>query len=283
MQEPFIEADVEDSESEGVFDHFPFIRFPRPPTVELNQTRNYVWPDLSFSQLRSQEAVNVNVDRIAEGTLFPYGGGLCTHWEFLAAAAAEPKSVATWVPVEDPDRDGRPLWFIPAAENPLILPLHLSVGHLAPKLNLEVVWSVFSPDDPFGTSSRFAYRSIRALDRETRLWGPSRSGFFAANMWGREAKRAAVSIKAAFLCEEECPDLDVDLQRRCLGHPGRDDRIYRAYRGTSVAGPYVPLLHFTGVSLAASNCGREFWPGFGRGSCGNLPFAGRVPRCYYPT
>ena len=231
---------MEDSESEGVFDHFPFIRFPRPPTVEefaVNQTRNYVWPDLSFSQLRSQEAVYVNVDRIAKGTLFPFGGGLCTHWEFLAAAAAEPKSVATWIPVEDPDRDGRPLWFIPAAENPLIFPLHLSVGeacgHRAPKLNL---------DEPFGISSRFAYRSITTLDRDTRLWGPSRSGFFAAHMWGREAKKVAVSIKAAFLRGEECPEKNYDLQRQCLGHPNRDDRIYGAYRGTSVAGPYVPAL-----------------------------------------
>ena len=249
MQEPLIEADVEDSESEGVFDHFPFIRFPRPPTVEefqLNETRNYVWPDLSFLQLSAQEAVYVNVDQIAEGKLIPLGGGFCTHWEFLAAAAAEPNSVATWIPVEDPDRDGRPLWFIPAAENPLILPLHLSVGeacgHRAGKLNLEIVWSVFCPDEPFGTSSRFEYRSITTLERDTRLWGPSRSGFFAANMWGREAKKAAVSIKAVFLRGEECPEKKYDLQRRCLGHPNRDGRIYGAYRGTSVSGPYVPAL-----------------------------------------
>ena len=163
MQEPIIEADIDDSSSEGVFDHFPFIRAPRPPTaeeLEFNQTTNYMWPDLSFGQLRTgPEAVYVNVDHIAEGTLFPYGGGLCTDWEYIAAVAAEAESVATWVRVEDPDRDGRPLWFNPAAENPLILPLHLSVGEacgsLAKKLNLEVVWSVFAPWDHFGTSSRF--------------------------------------------------------------------------------------------------------------------------------
>ena len=87
----------------------------------------------------------------------------------------EPASVSTWVRIEDPDRDGRPLWYILEAENPLILPLHLSVveayGSAANKLNLEIVWSVFAPEDQFGTSSRFVYRSTRQLNRRTRLWG----------------------------------------------------------------------------------------------------------------
>ena len=55
------------------------------------------------------ESVHVNVDYIAEGTLFPFGGHLCTHWEYLAAAAADPASVSTWIRIENPDRDGRPL------------------------------------------------------------------------------------------------------------------------------------------------------------------------------
>ena len=64
--------------------------------------------------------MHVNVDHIAKGT----------HWEYLAAAASEPASVSTWIRIEDSDRDGRPLWYIPEAENPRILPLHLSVGKL---------------------------------------------------------------------------------------------------------------------------------------------------------
>ena len=99
----------------------------------------------------------MNVDHIDEGTLFPFGGQLSTHWEYLAALALKPASVATWVRVEDPDRDGRPLWFIPQPKNPLTLPLHLSVGEawgkMAAKRNLEIVWSVFAPEDQFGTSA----------------------------------------------------------------------------------------------------------------------------------
>ena len=85
---------------------------------------------------------------IAEGTLFPFGGQFSTHWEYLTARALKPSSVAAWIPVEDPDRDGRPLWFSPAPENPLIRPLHLSVGEASgrdsAKLNLEIAWSVFT-------------------------------------------------------------------------------------------------------------------------------------------
>ena len=99
-------------------------------------------------------------------------------------------------------------------------------GKTANKLNLEIVWSVFAPEDQFWTSSRFMYRSIRKLNRGTRLWGPSRRGFYAANMWGKESNKAAAAIKAAFLRGEEDPDKDLDLQRRCMGHPGRDERIY---------------------------------------------------------
>ena len=85
-----------------------------------------MWLDLAFGSLGGgKESVHVNVEHIAKGTLFPFGGHLCTHWEYLAAA---PASVSTWVRVEDGDRDGFPMWFIPEAENPLIFPLHLSVG-----------------------------------------------------------------------------------------------------------------------------------------------------------
>ena len=172
-----------------MFDHFAFITAPRPPTTEeaaFNETANFVWPDLNFGILPSGgESVYVNVGHISEGTLFPFGGHLSTHWEYLAARALEPASVATWIRVEDPDpdRDGRPLWFIPEPENRLIRPLHLSVGEAcgrtADKLNLEIVWSVFAPEHQFGTSARFAYRSTRQLNRNTRLWGPPRRGFMA--------------------------------------------------------------------------------------------------------
>ncbi len=153
----------------------------------------------------------MSIAQIAEGALFPFGGHLSTHWEYLAARALKPASVATWVRVEDPDRDGRPLWFIPEPENPLIRPLHLSVGEAsgrtAAKRNLEIVWSVFAPEHQFGTSARFAYRSSTLqLDRGTRLWGPPRRGFYGAHMWGKAAHKEAAAIKAAFLRGEEDPD-----------------------------------------------------------------------------
>ena len=46
-----------------------------------------------------QESVHVNVDHIAKGTLFPFGGCI----------SAEPASVSTWIRIEDSDRDGCPL------------------------------------------------------------------------------------------------------------------------------------------------------------------------------
>ena len=45
---------------------------------------------------------------------------------------------------------------------------------------------------------------------------------------------AAAAIKAAFLRGEECPDKDRSLLRRCIGDPGRDERIYGDYAGTTV-------------------------------------------------
>ena len=87
--------------------------------------------DLSFGRLRSgQESVHVNVDHIAKGTLFPFGGHFCTHWEYLAAASAEPASVSTRC---QPDLDGCPLWYLLESRNPLISPLHLSVGEACGK------------------------------------------------------------------------------------------------------------------------------------------------------
>ena len=139
------------SSTEGVFWHFPFIRPPRPPTekeADINEYSNYVWPDLSFGRLRSgQESVHVNVDHIAKGTPFPFGGHLCTHWEYLAATLADPASVSTRIRIEDSsDLDGCPLWYIPESRNPLIFSLHLSAGEACGKragdLILEIVWSV---------------------------------------------------------------------------------------------------------------------------------------------
>ena len=93
------------SDASTVFGHFPFIRAPRPPTEQeaaINRCPNYVWLDLAFGSLGGgKESVHVNVEHIAKGTLFPFGGHLCTHWGYLAAAASEPASVSTWVRVED--------------------------------------------------------------------------------------------------------------------------------------------------------------------------------------
>ena len=77
-----------------------------------------MWLDLAFGSLGGgKESVHVNVEHITKGTLFPFDGHLCTHWEYLAAAASDPASVFTWVRVEDGDRDGFPIWFIPDAGN----------------------------------------------------------------------------------------------------------------------------------------------------------------------
>ena len=165
--------------------------------------------------------------------------------------------MATWIRLEDPDRDGRPLWFIPEPENRLILPLHLSVGEacgrFANKLNLEIVfWSVFAPEDPFGTSARFMYRATRQLTKGTRLWGPPRREFYAAHIWGKDAVRKAAAIKAAYLRGEEDPEKQfADQQRRCMGDPGRDTRIYGVFKDTTVGSRSVPALPAS-CSLPAS-------------------------------
>ena len=170
---------MDDTQSEGVYDHFPFIVAPRSPTAEevvVNETVNFVWPGLEFDILKSGEAVYVSKGAlipIAKGTLIPFGGEFTTHWEYLVARASKPSSVAAWIPVEDHDCDGCPLWFDPAPANSLIRPLHLSVGEAfgrdAAKRNLEIAWSVFAPEEQFGTSSRFVYRATQLLAPGARL------------------------------------------------------------------------------------------------------------------
>ncbi len=222
---------------------------PRSPTVEevaVNETANFVWPGLGFEKLKSGEAVYVGGAPIAKGTLIPFGGEFTTHWEYLVARTSKPSSVAAWIPVEDHDRDGCPLWFDPAPENPLIRPLHLSVGEAtgrdAAKRNLEIAWSVFAPEEQFGTSSRFVYRATQLLAPGARLWGPPRRGFYDANAWGKVANKAATAMRAAFLRGVEDPDKDVPLYRRCMGNPKRDHRIYGAYSKTVIASSSVPAL-----------------------------------------
>jgi len=51
---------MDDTQSEGMYDHFPFFVAPRPPTAEevaVNTTANFVWPGLEFDILKSGEAV----------------------------------------------------------------------------------------------------------------------------------------------------------------------------------------------------------------------------------
>jgi hypothetical protein len=74
------------------------------------------------------EAVNVNTRSISSDTLLPFGGEFVTHWEYLTRKAVQSTAVSTLIPVEDPDRDGRPLWYIPESKEPLVLPLHSRVG-----------------------------------------------------------------------------------------------------------------------------------------------------------
>ena len=51
--------------------------------------------------------------------------------------------MATWIPVEDPDLDGRPLWYIPESSDPQVVSLHTRVGAAGGKrskeLNVEIV------------------------------------------------------------------------------------------------------------------------------------------------
>ena len=229
----------------AVFDPYPFILPPRAPTeleVEFNECSNFIWPGHNSEKLRSngKESIHVNVDHIAEGTLLPFGGHLCTHWEYLAANEADPSSVSTWVRVEDHDRDdGRPLWYILESLDPVVFPLHSYVGEVcgrrAGDRNLEIVWSVFSPEKEYRSSARFMYRTTRRLNRRTRLWDPPVRGFFADHMWSKKANAEAAAIKAAFLRGEQCPHDEMDVHRYCLGNPGRDTRLYGAYRKTVVA------------------------------------------------
>ena len=111
-----------------------------------------MWPDLYFLRASDfTEAVYVNASLISRGTLLPFGGEFVTHWEYLTRKVVESTAVSTWIPVEDPDRDGRPLWYIPESKEPLVSPLHLLVGVArnkgAKELNLKIVWSVFAAED----------------------------------------------------------------------------------------------------------------------------------------
>ena len=168
------------------FRHFPFIRSPRPPTAkeaEINECSNYVWPDLSFGRLRSgQESVHVNVDHIAKGTLFPFGGQLCTHWEYLAATSAEPASVSARIRIEDFDLDGCPLWYVYSGvakptyfSSALVREGSVWVEGGRSKL-LDRLVSFAPPEDEFASSARFLYRATRQLNRGTRLCGPPTQG-----------------------------------------------------------------------------------------------------------
>ena len=69
-------------------------------------------------------------------------------------------------------------------------------------------------------------------------------------MWGKAAHKAAAAIKAAFLRGEEDSDNDLDLQRntsrdlqrRCMGNPNRDERIFGVYSETTIPSHIVPAL-----------------------------------------
>jgi hypothetical protein len=128
-----------------------------------------------ISILRSSVIVHMKVKKLVAGTLLPIGGHYCTHWEYLTSKAANPALVVSeWIRVEDADRDGRALWFIPDSLD-LIFPLHACVGKArernADNFNEEIVWSVFSADDQLVSSARLFYRTIWDLIRQTRSWG----------------------------------------------------------------------------------------------------------------
>ncbi len=235
--------------AEGVYGAHLFIAIPRSPSEAekiVNKVPNYVWPDLYFLKAGDgTEAVCVKVKSIPFDTLLPFGGELVTHWEYLARKSIQAMAVATWIPVEDPDLDGRPLWYIPGSSDPRVLSLHTRVGSAGGKrpkeLNVEIVWSVFGAPE-FLSSARLFYRTLRDLNRQTRLWGPPIAGFFAKHMWSPAAKLAAAAIRSRFLNGEECPHSINSLDRECLGHPGRDERIYGAYNRTdSIIRPAVKL------------------------------------------
>ena len=124
--------DLASAVTEGVYGDHDFISIPRPPTDSeraVNGTANDVWPDLYFLRAADgSEAVYVKSRSILRGTLLPFGGDLVTHWEYLTQKAVNSMAVSTWIPVEDADRDGRSLWFVPESTEPLLPPLHLFVG-----------------------------------------------------------------------------------------------------------------------------------------------------------
>ena len=84
-------------------------------------------------------------------------------------------------------------------------------------------------------------------------------------------------LRPHFSVGEKCPHKEVDLPRPCLGNPGREDRIYGAYKESTVASRSVTAIPDSCVvPVSASNCGGEFYPGFGRRSGGDLSFTGVV-------
>ncbi len=196
--------------ADGVYGDHEFIAIPRSPSEaekELNRVPNYVWPDLYFLKAADgTETVYVKVRSIPPDMLLPFGGELVTHWEYLARKSIQAMAVATWIPVEDPDR--RPLWYIPESSDPRVVSLHTRVGaaggERSKELNVEIVWFVFGAPE-FSSSARLFYRTLRELNRQTRLWGPPIAGFFAKHMWSQPAKLAAATIRSRFLNGEECP------------------------------------------------------------------------------
>ena len=140
---------------DGVYGDHEFIAIPRPPSDaerEFNGVPNYVWPDLYFETAKDgTEAVYVNARLISPDTLIPFGGELVTHWEYLARKTIQSTAVSTWIPVEDPDLDGRLLWYIPESRDPLVLSLHTRVGaavkRRSKELNVEIVWSVLGAEE----------------------------------------------------------------------------------------------------------------------------------------
>ena len=107
------------------------------------------------------------------------------------------------------------------------------------------------------TSARLFYRTLRTLNRATRLWGPPVEGFFAKHMWGQQAKLAVQAIKSRFVNGKKCPHSIENLDRQCLGHPDREERIYGAYKRTdggnraAVALPDSCILSLPVVGVSA--------------------------------
>ncbi len=168
-----------------------------------------------------------------------------------------------------------------------MFPLHLFVGEARKRrakcLNVEIVWSVFGAEE-FSTSARLFYRTLRELKRSTRLWGPPVGELFAYHMWGPEAELAALAIKAAFVGGEKCPHDIENIRDQCLGNPGRDARIYGAYKktvfGIRVASALPVLLVSVGsVSASPQPAVREdcHSPAVGE----DLAVTHRLPEEYY--